>query len=111
MGYAKRRTLQQLDLWSDRDDDCIRWDWSQIARAQVPDYRKHDLHLLKFANRFENRAVHFVQPVYNCSHGSIDQGLAGQLVPRKGNWLASFIIVKGALYVTDLCTVGIGQLH
>ncbi len=77
MGYAKRRTLQQFDLWSDTDDDCIRWDWSQIAQVKVPAYRKHNLHLRKFANRFENGAVHILAAVYKCSHGSIDQGLAG----------------------------------
>jgi hypothetical protein len=77
VGYAKRRTLQQFDLWGDADDDCIRWNWAQIARVEVLAYRKHHLHLRKFANRLENGAVNVIQAVHECSHGSIDQGLTG----------------------------------
>src|SRR4029077_14020363 len=62
MGYAKHRTLQQFDLWSNADDDRIRWDWSQIARVEVPAYRKHHLHVRKLAHRLENGPVHVFWP-------------------------------------------------
>jgi len=62
MGYAKCRRLQQFDLWSDADDDCIRWDWTQISRVEIPAYRKHHLHLRKFANRFEKMVSPPVRP-------------------------------------------------
>src|ERR1700752_3442465 len=58
MSDAKRRTLQQFDLWSDAADNCIWWDSFQIARVDVPTYRKHHLHVRKLAHPFENGPVH-----------------------------------------------------